>query len=165
MTQYVWSSFCVLCIPDCLNNVFSFSYEVACYIQFWLVYSLVWIQLVVYQILSLPVYQEQNTETWMWLHIRHSCLQKYVKKFYTENLESKVLKLINENFYKLIYEQFKHVQLVVSLIFCYVCTCCCYTQLLITEINDMCLGIFVLYGNCNVENIERNKNCIQSCGW
>jgi hypothetical protein len=33
----------------------------------------------------------------------------YIKKFYTENLESKVL--VNENFCKLIYEQFKHVSL------------------------------------------------------
>lgn len=80
MTQYVWSSSCVLCIPDCLNTVFSSSYEVACYIQFWLVYSLVWVQLVVYQILSLPFYQDQNTEMWMRLRIRHSCLQKHIKK-------------------------------------------------------------------------------------
>lgn len=67
----------------------------------------------------------------MRLQIRHSCLQKH--KFYTENLASKVLKLVNEDFCKLIYEQFKHVQLVVSLTFRYVCTCY-YTQLLITEI-------------------------------
>jgi len=119
---------------------------------------------------------------------------KIHKKFYTENLESKVLKLVNEDFCELIYEQFnplntelnpichllallgahhifhvsglrvKHVQLVVSLTFCYVCTCCCYTHLLITEINDMCLDIFVLYGNRNIDSIERNKKCVQSCG-
>jgi len=90
---------------------------------------------------------------------------KYINKFYTENLESKVLKLVNENFCKLIYEQFKHVQLVVSLTFCYVCTLCCYTDLLVTEIKDICLGIFVLYSNRNIENIERNKKCVQSFGW
>ena len=62
---------------------------------------------------------------------------KYILKICTENLESKVLKLVNGNFRKLIYEWCKHIDLVVSLTLCYVCTCCCYTQLLITEINPL----------------------------
>jgi hypothetical protein len=82
---------------------------------------------------------------------------KYIKKIYTDNLESKVLKLVNENFCDSIYEQFKHFHLVLSLTFCYVPALCCYTQMLVTEIKDMCLGIFVLYGNCNIKYIESNN--------
>lgn len=54
---------------------------------------------------------------------------------------------------------------VVSLTHFYICTLCCYTHLLVTESKGMCLGIFVLYGNGNIENIERKKKCIQNFGW